>query len=120
MEPIGSIYTEVSDNFQKGIIGGGIFRCVKAEKHDLGVVMADVKIIGQMDNSIDHTFEQWRDYLKESTESKEFVIMNEYDDLISFDYLMELIEEKQKLNAPDMFEYCENINGYRFASGEFS
>ena len=37
--------------------GGGIFRCVKAEKHDLGVVMADVKIIGQMDNTIDHTFE---------------------------------------------------------------
>lgn len=33
MEPIGSIYTEVSDSFQKGIIGGGsIFRCVKAEK----------------------------------------------------------------------------------------
>lgn len=57
MEPIGSIYTEVSDNFQKGIIGWGIFRCVKAEKHDLGVVMADVKIIGQMDNTIDHTFE---------------------------------------------------------------
>lgn len=57
MEPIGSIYTEVSDNFQKGIIWGGIFRCVKAEKHDLGVVMADVKIIGQMDNTIDHTFE---------------------------------------------------------------
>ena len=46
--------------------------------------------------------------------------MNEYDDLVSFDYLMELIEEKQKLNAPDMFEYCENINGYRFKSGEFS
>ena len=57
MEPIGSIYTEVSDDFQKGIIVGGIFRCVKAEKHDLGVVMADVKIIGQMDNTIDHTFE---------------------------------------------------------------
>lgn len=57
MEVIGSIYTEVSDDFQRGIIGGGIFRCVKAEKHDLGVVMADVKIIGQMDNTIDHTFE---------------------------------------------------------------
>jgi len=24
MEPIGSIYTEVSDSFQKGIIGGGV------------------------------------------------------------------------------------------------
>ena len=67
-----------------------------------------------------NTFEQWRDYIKERTESKDFVIMNEYDDLVSFDYLTELIEEKQKLNKPDMFEYCENINGYRFASGEFS
>lgn len=38
--------------------GGGIARCVKAEKHDLGVVlMNDVKVIGQMDNTIDHTFE---------------------------------------------------------------
>lgn len=57
MEVVGSIYTEVSDRFQKGIIGDGISRCVKAEKHDLGVIMADVKIIGQMDNTIDHTFE---------------------------------------------------------------
>ena len=58
MEVVGSIYTEVSDRFQKGIIGGGgISRCVKAEKHDLGVIMADVKVIGQMDNTIDHTFE---------------------------------------------------------------
>ena len=43
--------------FRKALSGGGIFRCVKAEKHDLGVVMADVKIIGQMDNTIDNTFE---------------------------------------------------------------
>lgn len=58
MEVIGSLYTEVSDDFQKGIIRGGIARCVKAEKHDLGVVlMNDVKVIGQMDNTIDHTFE---------------------------------------------------------------
>lgn len=39
MKIIGSIYTEVSDNFQKGIIGGGVSQCVKAEKHDLGVVL---------------------------------------------------------------------------------
>lgn len=58
MEVIGSIYTEVSDSFQKGIIRGGISRCVKAEKHDLGVaLMEEVKVIGQMDNTMDHTFE---------------------------------------------------------------
>jgi DNA (cytosine-5)-methyltransferase 1 len=42
MEVLGSIYTEVSDRFQKGIIEGGrISRCVKAEKHDLGVVFME-------------------------------------------------------------------------------
>ena len=46
MEVIGSIYTEVSDDFQKGIIGGGISRCVKAEKHDLGVVLMEEERIG--------------------------------------------------------------------------
>lgn len=33
---IGSIYTGVSDDFQRGLFP--IFRCVKAENHDLGVV----------------------------------------------------------------------------------
>ena len=45
MEVIGSIYTEVSEKFQRGIFP--IARCVKAEKHDLGVVlMNEVKVIG--------------------------------------------------------------------------
>lgn len=35
-EILGSIYTEVSDDFQRGIYP--IARCVKAEKHDLSVV----------------------------------------------------------------------------------
>lgn len=48
MEVIGSIYTEVSDNFQKGIIGGGISRCVKAEKHDLGVVLMEQRRLGNL------------------------------------------------------------------------
>lgn len=43
MEVVGSIYTEVSERFQHGIIGGGISRCVKAETHDLGVVMAEIQ-----------------------------------------------------------------------------
>lgn len=45
MEVLGSIYTEVSDRFQKGIIKGGISRCVKAEKHDLGVVFMEQIIL---------------------------------------------------------------------------
>lgn len=56
MEVIGSIYTEVSDNFQKGIIMGGISRCVKAEKHDLGVVlMNEVKVIGSLESKFEST-----------------------------------------------------------------
>lgn len=49
MEVIGSIYTEVSDNFQRGILSGCIARCVKAESHDLGVVlMNEVKRLGNL------------------------------------------------------------------------
>lgn len=48
MEILGSIYTEVSEKFQNGILKGGIPRCIKAEKHDLGVVMAEVKQIGNI------------------------------------------------------------------------
>lgn len=55
MEVLGSIYTEVSDRFQKGIIRGGISRCVKAEKHDLGVIMADVNVIGSLEAKFEST-----------------------------------------------------------------
>ena len=48
MEILGSIYTEVSEKFQNGILKGGISRCIKAEKHDVGVVMAEVKQIGNI------------------------------------------------------------------------
>lgn len=55
MEIIGSIYTEVSDNFQRGIVRG-ISRCVKAEKHDLGVVlMSEVKVIGSLESKLEST-----------------------------------------------------------------
>lgn len=48
MEVIGSIYTEVSERFQKGIISGGISRCVKDEKNDLGVVLMKQKRLGNI------------------------------------------------------------------------
>lgn len=67
-----------------------------------------------------NTFEAWRDYLKEQTNNGTHVIMNEYDEIVDYDWLMKLIESKQKENNPNMFEYCENVNGYRFASGGFS
>lgn len=55
MEVIGSIYTEVSDAFQKGI-KKDYARCIKAEKHDLGVVlMNDVKVVGSLESKFEST-----------------------------------------------------------------
>ena len=54
MEVIGSIYTECSDKFQRGILH--IARCIKAEKHDLGVVlMNEVKVIGSFESKFEST-----------------------------------------------------------------
>lgn len=54
MEVLGSIYTEVSEKFQRGIFL--IARCVKAEKHDLGVVlMNEVKVIGSLESKFEST-----------------------------------------------------------------
>lgn len=50
MEVIGSLYTEVSDKFQHGI-KKEYFRCIKAECHDLGVVLMDeTKRLGNIYN----------------------------------------------------------------------
>ena len=67
-----------------------------------------------------NTFEHWRDFLKETTETGEYVIMDEYDRIIPYDEFMNKVAEMQKLNREYMFEDCENVNGYRFLSGEFS
>lgn len=67
-----------------------------------------------------NTFEQWRDYLKETTESGNYVILNEYDEVVNLDDFLKMVANKQNENKPDMFEYCENVNGYRFSSSEFS
>lgn len=46
MEVVGSIYTEVSDDFQRGVYP--IARCVKAENHDLGVVLMEQRRLGNL------------------------------------------------------------------------
>lgn len=53
MEVIGSIYTGASDDFQRGVYP--IARCVKAENHDLGVIMADVNVIGSLESKFEST-----------------------------------------------------------------
>lgn len=53
MEVISSIYTGVSADFQRGVYP--IARCVKAENHDLGVIMADVNVIGSLEAKFEST-----------------------------------------------------------------
>ena len=53
MEVIGSIYTEVTAAFQRGVYP--IARCVKAEKHDLGVVMPNVNVLGSLEAKFEST-----------------------------------------------------------------
>ena len=53
MEIIGSIYTGVTADFQRGVYP--IARCVKAEQHDLGVVMADVNVLGSLEAKFEST-----------------------------------------------------------------
>ena len=63
-----------------------------------------------------NTYEQVRDWLKANTvDSKDWVIMNEYDEIVSFDDFIELVQAKQAENNPEDFDYyCRNVNGYRF------
>jgi site-specific DNA-cytosine methylase len=53
MEVIGSIYTGVTADFQRGVYP--IARCVKAEQYDLGVVMADVNVLGSLEAKFEST-----------------------------------------------------------------
>lgn len=53
MKVIGSIYTGVTADFQRGVYP--IAMCVKAEQHDLGVVMADVNVLGSLEAKFEST-----------------------------------------------------------------
>ena len=55
-----------------------------------------------------HTFEQWRDWLKEDDDEK------------TVDEFLELVATKQKEDNPDNYSNARNINGYRFTDGDFS
>ena len=67
-----------------------------------------------------NTFPQWKKFLDEQTANGNIVIMNEYDEVVSLDEFLKMVEIKQKENNPDDFTYSDNIDGYRFESGEFS
>ena len=67
-----------------------------------------------------NTYDQVREWLhKYTVDSDQYVIMDEYDRIISFDDFIELVEEKQQNDNPDNFTYSRNVNGYRFTDEDF-
>lgn len=67
-----------------------------------------------------NTFEQVREWLKANTvDSDKFVIMNEYDQIVSFEDFIDRVQSKQDTENDDNFRYCRNVNGYRFSDEEF-
>jgi hypothetical protein len=67
------------------------------------------------------TFPQFKRWLSENIgDTKEYVLMNEYNEEVTVVELIELIEIKQKENNPDNFSHCKDIDGYRFSDREFS
>ena len=66
-----------------------------------------------------NTFPQWKEFLTEQTENGTIVIMDEYNKVVALEKLLNLIEAKQSEDNPDNFRYSDNVDGYRFASGEF-
>ena len=70
-----------------------------------------------------HSYDEVKDWLyKYTVNLKSYVIMNEYDEIITFDDFVALVECKQEQckDNPDNFTYCHNVNGYRFEEREFS
>ena len=59
---------------------------------------------------------------KYTVESTDYVIIDEYDEVIPFDGFIELVKRKQEQfkNNPDNFTYCRNVGGYRFEERSFS
>lgn len=60
--------------------------------------------------------EDWKNYIK----ANDLVIINEYDEKVSFEDFFKLVEEKQKENNAEDFKYSVNVNGYRFSFSDFS
>lgn len=72
-----------------------------------------------------NTFDQVKEWLKKYTvEQTIYAIVNEEDEVVSYDEFIDLVESKQNdefcKSNPDNFKYSQNINGYRFMHGYFS
>lgn len=73
-----------------------------------------------------NTYNQVKNTLKRYTvDSNEYVILDEYDRVISYDEFIKLVDDKQNSlkckSNPENFAYdVRNIDGYRFVSNDFS
>lgn len=72
-----------------------------------------------------HTFPQFIKWLENNVDTGEYLLFNEYNERVSKESLLKLIESKQNdprcICNPDNFRYgIKNIDGYRFANGKFS
>lgn len=71
-----------------------------------------------------NTYPQVKKWLKEHTVDKnDFVIMDEYDEIVSYDDFIDLVDSKQRDPVsqanPDNFSYSRNVDGYRFSDEDF-
>ena len=70
-----------------------------------------------------NTYNQVIETLEKLTvKSSEYVILDEYDEVISLPEFCEMVERKQEdcKDNPDNFTYSRNVDGYRFIDTEFS
>ena len=73
-----------------------------------------------------NTYNQVKNWLKEYTvDSDNYVIINEYDEIIPFDEFCKEVDwrqnEEEYRNNPDNFSYkTMNVDGYRFSDNDFS
>lgn len=69
-----------------------------------------------------NTYNQVKAWLKKYTvDSTDYVIMDEYDDIVPFDDFVKMVEAKQTRDAdnPDNFKHSRNVDGYRFTDDWF-
>lgn len=67
-----------------------------------------------------NTYEQVYEWLfKYTVESDEFVIIDEYDQIVSFADFIKMVKDKQNEDNPDDFRWWRNVNGFRFDDREF-
>lgn len=63
-----------------------------------------------------NNIEDWKEYLSKEN----IVILDEYEEIISYKDFFDMVEEKQSNDNPNNFKNAVNRNGYRFTYNDFS